>query len=190
MTLSLSEPATVPATPDDDRLPMYEIVDGEHLEKPMSWMSQWVGHELGRLVGNHLADDFDDRPGWVNTEAYVACFDWKPGDRRRPDVAYWRIEDLPEPPDRGDTTIAPAWCVEVVSPGDAADSLEVKIAEYFRAGVSLVWVIYPQARTIHSLRSDGSACFYRDGETADAAPVLPGLSVPVAKLFPKPAADA
>jgi Uma2 family endonuclease len=173
---------TVPAEPESDV--WYEVVDGEHLEKPMSWESQWIGMRLARLIDQFL--DEEDVGGWVNTEAYIACFEWAPGMKRRPDVAYWRQDQLPEPPmGGGDVAVAPAWCVEIVSPGNSAEELDRKTAEYFRAGVSFVWIIYPETKTVHTLEADGNAHWYRDDETIKDASVLPGFQLEVRRLFPR-----
>ena len=49
--------------------------------------------------------------------------------------------------------VAPDLAVEVVSPTDRAEELAEKIAEYFQAGVRLVWVVYPVFRLIHVYES-------------------------------------
>ena len=40
--------------------------------------------------------------------------------------------------------IPPDLAVEVVSPNDSAEELEEKLEDYHKAGVPLVWVIYPE----------------------------------------------
>ncbi|MEM6562369.1 MAG: Uma2 family endonuclease, partial [Planctomycetota bacterium] len=114
---------------------------------------------------------------------------WAPGTKRRPDVAYWHAHQFPDGlPERGEATIAPAWCIEVVSPGDNAEALEEKVAEYFRAGVELVWIVIPATRSVRTERPDGTAHVYRGDQALTADPVLPAFTAPVARLFPKTAA--
>lgn len=186
MTLAPSPtPLTVPEIDDDGNGPLFEIVDGVRVEKPMSAESQWVGTRIARRVGNYC--EAEGIPDLVITETFVACFDWMPGTKRRPDVAYWRPEQLPGGlPSRGELAIAPAWVVEVVSPNDVVEDLYVKLAEYFRAGVELIWVVTPMTRSVRAEQPDGTAHVYRAerGEQILAAPVLPGFSVAVADLFP------
>ena len=186
----IDSPPEVAESPDDEAM-MYEYVNGERTEKNVSWLSQVVGSKAYRYI-----DVFAEESGMggiASAEPYIRCFDWAPGTSRRPDAAYWRAEQVPDGlPPRGDAGVAPALVVEVVSPGDSADDLEVKLAEYYRAGVELAWIVYATARTVHVEQPDGTAHVYRDGQTFPGDPVLPGLRIEVSSLFPmvKPPAEA
>ena len=79
--------------------------------------------------------------------------------------------------------------MEVWSPNDDGEDLEIKLAEYFRAGVELAWVVYPLARKIRAEQPDGTAHVYYDDDTITAAPVLPGFSAKVSDLFPPTRAE-
>lgn len=100
---------------------------------------------------------------------------------RAPDVAFIRTERLP-PEGEGYAAIAPDLVVEVVSPGDTAHELEVKVSEYLAAGVTSVWVLYPRTRTVMIHRADGVRRL-RAADTLDEEPALPGFSCGVADLF-------
>ena len=183
MAALLTRPDTVPETPDDGEGPLFEIVDGEKVEKPMSQLAQATGSEICFNLKLHVRTDGDR--GYVMTEPFVACFEWMPKTKRRPDVAYWRREQYPDGlAPRGDAALPPVMVVEVVSPGDDGEALEVKLAEYFRAGVELAWVVYPLARKIRGEQPDGTTHTYYEDDTITAAPVLPGFSAKVADLFP------
>lgn len=182
MTTLTAAPELV-ETRDDDARPPYEIVDGVEVEKPMSLLSQMVGFKLGTRVEMHLLSGEAD--GYASTEPRVVCFDWDPGLRRIPDFAYWRRDQYPDGiPPRGDATVAPAWVVEVVSPGDEIEYYDLKVADYFRAGVELVWTVHPATRTVHTQRPDGTARVYRAADAITADPVLPGFSARVGDFFP------
>ena len=182
MTLA-TKPITVPSVDVDQVDYPFEIVDGELVEQTVSVRSQWVAMRIASRVDRQIEGGEID--GYVVTEAYIACFDWAPGNRRRPDVSYWTAEQLPGGiPERGDLAITPAWCVEVVSPNDNFGELDAKIAEYFRAGVELVWIVNPATRTIRAEQPDGNAHVYRNGETITATPVLASFSASVTDLFP------
>ena len=169
--------------PDDGKGPLFEIVDGQRRDKPMSMVAQWVGSQIVTDVNIHLRET--GVGGFAVTENFIACFDWAPDTQRRPDVAYWHREQLPDGmPMRGVTRVAPAWCIEVVSPGDHVEELQEKIEEYFRAGVELVWVVNPSTRTIRAEQPDGTAHTYRAADPITAAPVLPEFSATVAGFFP------
>ena len=77
----------------------------------------------------------------------------------------------------------PNLAVEVVSPTNAADEILSKIHEYFRAGVELVWVIYPEHAEVYVYT--GPLDLHILGRTGilDGGKVLPGFQLPVAELF-------
>ena len=142
MTTAVAE-HEVTETHDDGTGPLFEIVNGLKVEKPMSLRSQRVGGLVYRHLDNYVAES--GVGGFAVPEPFIICFDWMPDTRRRPDVAYWRGEQYPDGiPERGDAQVAPAIAVEVVSFNDNAEALAEKIAEYFRAGVELVWTVSPR----------------------------------------------
>jgi Uma2 family endonuclease len=67
----------------------------------------------------------------------------------------------------------------------------MKVTEYLQARVPLVWVFYPDTRTVSIYRTGGKAARLSVGETLSDAEVLPGFTCPVADVFPRhPAAPA
>ena len=63
-------------------------------------------------------------------------------------------------------------------------ALNWKLDDYRSAGIPLVWVVVPDVRMVRVHRLGGSITEVRDGDDLNGDPVLPGFSVPVAKLFP------
>src|SRR5262249_9763890 len=78
---------------------------------------------------------------------------------------------------------------EVVSPDDRYEVVVGKVEEYLRSGVRLVWVISPSNRLAWAHRADGASALFRDG-TLDGEEVLPGFSVSLRSLLPRPSAKA
>jgi Uma2 family endonuclease len=76
----------------------------------------------------------------------------------------------------------PELVVEIRSRNDTTPEIVAKNEEYFQAGVRIVWVIDPDARTVAAHRADGSVQVFRDTDSL-TCPLLPGFSVPVANLF-------
>jgi Uma2 family endonuclease len=60
--------------------------------------------------------------------------------------------------------MAPDLVVEVVSPNEKARDVESKIEMSLKAGVPLIWVVYPEVRTVRILRGDGSTAILREGD--------------------------
>lgn len=86
-------------------------------------------------------------------------------------------------PKRGFLDVAPDLVVEVLSPRDAPADVEEKIREYLACGVRLVWVADPATRTVRAHRSASDVRVLGDDDELTGEPVLPGFSVPVARLF-------
>jgi Uma2 family endonuclease len=105
------------------------------------------------------------------------------GDQRvRPDLALLSRSTLDSAdPDRVPMRAIPEIVVEIVSPSDIVYRLDRKIAVYLEAGVKEVWVLYPDLR--HVLIHTGSAIRDLRGSDELTAPVLPGWSLPVERLF-------
>jgi Uma2 family endonuclease len=79
--------------------------------------------------------------------------------------------------------------VEVVSPTDVAEQLQEKIAEYFQAGVLLVWVVYPQRQQVHVYESLSNIRGLSRTAELDGGVVLPGFRLPLSELFLESAAN-
>jgi Uma2 family endonuclease len=178
-----STPAPVPIVlPDvgDDFL--YEVIDGQVVEIPhMGAFQSLLASELSHLIRTYL----DTNPlGLVGVEV-LFTLDREGRLRRRPDIAYVAYDRWPEAtvPDVEAWEIAPDLAVEVVSPTNSAREIDGKIVDYFRSGVRLVWVVYPESGRIHVYNSAvNSNVVERDGELT-GGDVLPGFQVKVADLY-------
>ena len=96
-----------------------------------------------------------------------------------------RQERLPsEKFSEGYIDIPPDVAVEVVSPNDLVYEVTQKVQEYLAAGVKLVWVVNPPARSVEVHRLDGSVALLKAGDELSGESVLPGFSCRVGELFP------
>jgi Uma2 family endonuclease len=165
----------------------YELVDGHLVERNVSSLSSWVGGRLHSIL-DAFVEDHDLGWAWPADQGYD-CFPDAPGKVRKPDVSFIRKERLPEgPTSEGYIYIAPDLAVEVVSPNDLSYEVEAKVEEYHNAGVPLIWVIEPEARTVYVHRGDGSVSKLREKDELSGEDVVPGFRCPVAAIFPKKAA--
>jgi Uma2 family endonuclease len=85
-----------------------------------------------------------------------------------------RRKYLPLPPDLA---------IEVVSPEDRWNDVELKVTEYLDAGVRLVWVVDPHTRTVRVYKPGWEMRRLAVGDTLDGGDVLPGFTMPVGDLF-------
>ena len=102
---------------------------------------------------------------------------------RAPDVAFVSNERLQGEVPAGYMGIVPDFVVEVVSPNDSASAVQAKVEDWMRAGTRLVWVVYPETRSVAVYRSLQEAQVLSSAETLDAEPVFDDFSVPVSDLF-------
>jgi Uma2 family endonuclease len=160
----------------------YELVDGRLVELNLGFDSQAV---VGNFVGEFHLFLKTNPVAVIAPEAGIDVFGLRK--LRRPDVSVVLRGRLPRRAALlGHLTIAPDIAIEVVSQHDNAAELEQKVNEYLEAGVRLVWVAYPQTRTITVRRPDGSGLALTPNAKLEGEDVLPGFSVLVADLFPEP----
>jgi Uma2 family endonuclease len=158
----------------------WELVNGELVAlTPAAGRSSRIG---GRIYG-WLADHAEPgEQGWAfPADAGFILYE----DRqtvRSPDAAFVRRDRLPEVPD-GFIPLAPDLAVEVLSPSDRMSQALAKIAMYLDAGVHLVWLVDPGARTVTDFTADHSPVMLDATATLDGGDVLPGFRIPVAEIF-------
>ncbi len=174
-------------TPEDllaitDR-PMPELVDGKLVERPPTGQkSDAIAASLLRYIGNFVEDaDL----GLVNgSQGSYQIFPDDPKKVRIPDASFTPKNRLPATgAAEGHSRVVPSLVVEVVSPNDTASDLNEKIEDFLAAGVPLIWVPYPETRSIQVYRGDGTGALLRAGDTLEGEGVLPGFRCEVAKLF-------
>ena len=166
--------------PDGDR---YELVDGQLVEKNMGTKSSWVASHLYHRIQSFL----DERPlGWALTEASYQCFADDSRKVRRPDVSFIRMGKLPneELPD-GHCPVVPDLAAEVISPNDTQYEVAAKVEEYLAAGISLVWVVNPNTKTVQVYRREQSEAEYlHENDELSGEDVLPDFRCQLRDIFP------
>lgn len=167
------------ASDQDDK--RYELIDGELREKVVGFAALVIAVRIAERL-NAL---YYQHEGAAAVEAMIYCFG-RPNHGRKPDVTYvkksrWPGGEIPE----GDLHFAPDLVVEVLSPSNTGIELDEKLAEYLSAGVPLVWIVNPNAKTIRVYRGDGTMRLYRTADTIENDPLLPGFTLAVGGVFPK-----
>ncbi len=72
--------------------------------------------------------------------------------------------------------------IEVVSPGDDAADLDLKVRQYLANGSREVWVFYPKTRSVQIHQSGGRVVKLADTDTL-TSDLFPGWSARVADFF-------
>jgi Uma2 family endonuclease len=177
------------------RLPdKYEVVFGRILEpRPMSSYARTLANRLKQAVDRFLVAN-DLGTSEVENGFHIPLAEDE-GRNRIPDWAFVSYErwpkDRPHPLTGNFRDVVPDIAAEVVSPTDPADELLVKVREYLRGGVRLVWVVYPAAREVHAYRPGvRDVRVYLADDELDAGDILPAFRTPVGPLFPPTEAPA
>jgi Uma2 family endonuclease len=114
------------------------------------------------------------------------CFPHAPGLVRKPDVSFVKKGRLPGDVSPDDwVKIAPDLAVEVVSPGDTIEEFDEKLDDYHRAGIPLVWVIYPKRRKARVIHLDGPDVVLGEDDELSGEDVIPGFRCPLRAILPR-----
>lgn len=101
-----------------------------------------------------------------------------------PDAAFLSYEAQKSPEyTEGYNITAPNLAVEVLSPGNTETQITTKVVNYLNAG-SLVWLVDPVRKTVTIYKSGQAPVTLSQADALTGDEVLPGFTVPVARLFP------
>jgi Uma2 family endonuclease len=157
-----------------------ELVDGVLVEKAMGFRESFLAIALSAILWSFVRPR---RLGVVTGEAGMVRL--ASGLVRIPDVAFVSWERLPgrRIPREPIPHLAPDLAVEVLSPGNTPAEMARKRQEYFAAGVRLVWIVDPVARTVAVYTAPEQGSVWQEGQTLAGEPVLPGFTLPLRELF-------
>jgi Uma2 family endonuclease len=164
--------------PDDLRS---ELVAGEVVKEPPpgpehEWLAGTVAYHLRRFLEEHRLGRVLGASGYVLKRG--------PDTVRGPDESFVSEERWSGKLDRRRYFEgAPDLAVEVASPEDSRPKLRQKAREYLAAGARLVWVVWPQRRTVDVHRPGSPPETLTLSDTLDGGDVLPGFALPVARIF-------
>lgn len=162
-----------------------ELVDGILVEKTMGFREGGLGLWIGSLINMYLLE---------NNVGYAAGADgmirFNLDLVRLPDVSFIRWDSVDDPDEIMNPVGAfleypPDLAIEVLSPSNTRREMEIKLAEYARAGVKLVWYVDPERKEVDVYpkgKTRGKKTLGLDG-TLDGGDVLPGFILPVARVF-------
>ena len=102
---------------------------------------------------------------------------------RGPDVSFYSHSRIPEAGYGTTFWGPPDLAVEIRSPSNRGPALREKLADYFEAGVRVVWVVDPQARSVTVHEAGGRARTLHEADTLTGDDVLPGFRLPLAAFF-------
>ena len=159
-----------------------ELVDGVLVEKDMGMRESIIASKCSQHLWNYLDDN--DRGIAFTTDGPVRI---KVGRIRFPDAGFISWERLPgqELPEVPILDAAPDLAIEIISKGNTHREMDLKLKDYFNAGVRLVWFIYPKTQTAVVYTSPTSKKELSRDQALDGGKVLPGFTLPLKALFVK-----
>lgn len=161
-----------------------ELVNGEVIEMvPSGGIHGKLAAKVCKVLTDYVATH---RSGEVvvGDVGFVLNLRVDPERVRAPDVAYISAERLPEGGlPQGFIRNAPDLAVEILSSSETSEQIQQKVRDYLEAGVRLVWIVAPEAKTVTVYRADGSARLLRDREFLEGEDVLSGLRIGLPDLF-------
>ena len=170
----------------DDLLAMsskgrYELTEGRLIEmSPPGSEHGLIVFSVSLVIGNYVKQK---KLGKVFAAETGFRLSRKPDTVRAPDVAFVSSARLPKPLPKGYMDLAPDLVVEVVSPSDDADDMQLKIKEWLDAGARMVCYVYPSSRQVVIYRSLRDVRVLTDADTLLGDDILPDFSLPVNEIF-------
>jgi Uma2 family endonuclease len=169
--ISIEEFASLPDEPGKQELSNGEVI----IVPPVKFIHNKISLRLFRVLD-----------AWVSAKGmgeawHEAGFQLGSRTVRQPDVAVTLGKRVA--PEDGWLQGAPDIAIEVLSPGNSAEDIELKISQYLAAGAKLIWIVSPKARQVSIYRADGSGTLLREPASLTGEPVLPGFAVPLVDLF-------
>lgn len=140
-----------------------------------------IALRIGRLLGNFVEQGALGETVAAETGFLIAR---DPDTIHAPDVAFISKDHLPHRElAQGFVDVIPDLVVEVMSLSDTAPQVQAKVEDWLSAGIRLVWVVYPNTRSVVVYNAHREARVLAANETLTGEPVLPGFTCNISELF-------
>ncbi len=183
-TLLTAEDFFVWANRPENRDRRFELEQGKVVELALSGQRQSaVCGNVAGILGNYtrLA-----HKGYVCTNNMALILERNPDTVRGPDVVLYTEKKKSPELSLGFPENLPTLVVEVLAPDDRPNRMMKRIKEFLNRGVSLVWLLDPEARdlTVHRLQQPNQ--FFGEQDELTGLEELPGFRCPVREFFSLP----
>ena len=141
-------------------------------------MSPKLIHGAVQIRIGRLLDEWLERgmlPGyWAAAEVAHDLDGW----HCRPDVVIQSADADPIP------RLAPLLAVEIRSESNTHSELRRKALRYLELGTPMVWLVYPETRTVELHRTDAAPQTLSGADLIEGGAALPGFRVAASEFFP------
>jgi Uma2 family endonuclease len=167
---------------NEDRF--FELERGEVIElPPPSEVHGFVCSIAAWILTNYT---IRRETGYVCTNDTGIIVEKEPDSVRGADVAVYMGDANIDTMERRYSRKPPRLVVEVLSPSDKPGRVVRRTTEYLKCGVSLVWIVDPEARIVTTHRKGREQLTLGEGDVLTGETALSGLKIPVADFFTKP----
>ena len=132
-----------------------EILNGQvHAQPRPAWPHARATARLDRTIGRGYDDGVNGPGGWwivIEPEIHFV----RDVEVAVPDLAGWKRERMPNPPEGHRVEVVPDWVCEILSPSTASKDREIKMPIYAHYGVAYTWLVDPLARTLEAYELRG-----------------------------------
>ncbi len=161
-----------------------ELVDGEIYEGPKpSWKHGLLTVRMALAIAAFVYENDFGEVVVADTGFLLSNSSSGAHNVRSIDVAFVSNSKLQDPVEGAWLEMGPDLAIEVISPNDRADHTHQKVMQLLTAGTRLVWLVYPQSRTVVAHTAEGAKTL-RGDDTLSGGDVLPGFKLRVNDIFP------
>jgi Uma2 family endonuclease len=159
---------------------LFELVDGVLVEKAMGFYESLLAVELASFL-----KEFVRRNDLGVVAGPDGMMRLASGRVRIPNVSFISWDRLPgrQTPRAPIPDLAHDLAAEVLSEGNTPKEMELKLGEYFRSGVRLVWYVDHETRSVRAFTAPDRFVTLGEDETLNGGEVLPGFALPLRELF-------
>jgi Uma2 family endonuclease len=171
--------------PDDGK--RHELIDGEHyVTASPNWSHQTISGNFHGMIWSYLQQHSIGQILHAPFDVIFSKFDVV-----EPDLVYISRERLEKIRSSAGATGAPDLIVEIGSPSTRRRDETIKRRLYERFGVTEYWIVDPEVDTIKVYRLvneqyDRVAELNLESGDVLTTPLLPGLELPLRKIFEEP----
>jgi len=157
-----------------------ELVDGVLVEKPMGFKEGLLALAIGYFFWNYLDQHDLGVPAGADSPVRLRL-----GLVRIPDVCFvsWERIGGDKVPDDPVSRVIPELAIEILSKSNTPREIDLKLQEYFRAGVLLAWVIDPRTETARVYTSPRKKRDINTDGVLEGGKILPGFQLSLKELF-------
>lgn len=151
-----------------------EIINGQLRTQPRpAWPHTLAGSRLGADIEGPYGRGRGGPGGWWIIDQPEVHF-LLDVEVTVPDIAGWRKERIPTPPEGHKIQVVPDWACEIFSPSTKSADREEKMPLYARYGVRFAWLVDPKTHTLEAYGLAGDTWrplgVFRDDDEVSVAP--------------------